>query len=237
MRCQKLGGVMRSIIFDSGPIISFSVNNLLWVLKPLSDLFKGDFFITEGVKKELVDNPFSGKRFKFEALQVEKLIEDGVLKVALHADLKNLSEKLLFIANNSFSVNGNPLHLFQYAEIETVAFAILSEAQAVVVDERATRSLIENPESLRSIMERRLHKPVRANNKNIAEFRSITKNLKVIRSTEMISVAFEQGLLNKYVVNIPNSRRELLDSVLWGLKLNGCAISENEINELINAVG
>jgi hypothetical protein len=32
---------------------------------------------------------------------------------------------------------------------------------------------------------------------------------------------------------VPNPNRELLESVLWGVKLNGCAISEQEISELI----
>ncbi len=224
---------MKCIVFDSGPIISLSVNNLLWILKPMKEFFQGDFFITQGVKKELVDNPFMGKRFKFEAMQVERLIEDQVIKVAFHPNIKTIAEKLLFLANNSYSTNGSSLHLFQHAEIESLAFALLSNADAVVIDERATRALIENPESLRFIMEKRLHKPVRINNKNILEFRNMTKNLKIIRSTELASVAFEKNLLEKYTINIPNSRKELLDSVLWGLKLNGCAISQDEISTLV----
>lgn len=70
---------MKSIIFDAGPIISLATNNLLWILKPLKKYFNGKFYITDAVKRELVDKPFETKKFKFEAIQVEKLIEEGVI--------------------------------------------------------------------------------------------------------------------------------------------------------------
>ena len=41
------------------------------------------------------------------------------------------------------------------------------------------------------------------------------------------------GLLNNYLPNIPDSKKELLDALLWGLKLEGCAISEKEIRLII----
>ena len=43
---------MRSIIFDTGPIISLVTNNMLWLLEPLKKQFKGEFYITKSVKKE-----------------------------------------------------------------------------------------------------------------------------------------------------------------------------------------
>ena len=38
---------------------------------------------------------------------------------------------------------------------------------------------------------------------------------------------------NEILSNIPDAKKELLDALLWGLKLEGCAISEKEIR-LIN---
>ncbi len=41
------------------------------------------------------------------------------------------------------------------------------------------------------------------------------------------------GLLNKYLPTLKNARKQLLESVLWALKLNGAAISQNEIDEMV----
>ena len=60
---------MKSIVFDSGPIISFDLNNLLWLLVPLKREFNGKFYITSAVKRELVDKPLEIKKYKFEVRQ------------------------------------------------------------------------------------------------------------------------------------------------------------------------
>ena len=71
---------MKSLVFDAGPVISLATNSLLFILEPLKKEFNGKFYITESVKSELVDRPFEIKKFKFEAIQVEKLIETGCWK-------------------------------------------------------------------------------------------------------------------------------------------------------------
>ena len=70
---------MRSIVFDTGPIISLTTNNLLWLLEPLKKKYKGHFHITSDVKRELIDRPLQTKKFKFEALQVMHIIKKGIL--------------------------------------------------------------------------------------------------------------------------------------------------------------
>jgi hypothetical protein len=61
-------------------------------------------------------------------------------------------------------------------------------------------------------------------------------HLKLIRSIELVTVAFEMGLLNQYLVKIPNARRELLDSLLWAVKLNGCSVTDAEIKDILREV-
>src|SRR3989344_4053400 len=85
---------MKSLVFDAGPIISLATNNLLQILPPLKERFNGSFYITKSVKKELVDRPFEIKKFKFEAIQVEKLIEEGVLEIIDNDFIRNESPKL-----------------------------------------------------------------------------------------------------------------------------------------------
>ena len=79
---------MKSLVFDTGPLISFAMNNLYWVIRLLKEKYKGDFYITESVKRECVDRPLTSKTFKYEALQNLKLIQDGVIKVYKNPELK-----------------------------------------------------------------------------------------------------------------------------------------------------
>lgn len=222
---------MKNIAFDSGPIISLATNNLLWLVEELKKAFNGEFYISENVKKEIVTKPLSSKRFRFEALQVEALIEKGVLKEKKCN--QQLAEKLFQIANRIFSVENQPLTIVQRAEMETIALGIENHSESIVVDERITRTLIENPDALKNTLYSRLHKKVFMNKNEAYEFQEMCEKISVIRSAELVTLAYENSLLNKYLVNIPKSKKVLLESVLWGVKLNGCALTENEINKII----
>ena len=96
------------------------------------------------------------------------------------------------------------------------------DAEIIVVDEKTTRLLIENPKKLHIIINHNLHSKVILDKNNLSEFAKMTKNVKIIRSVELAAVSYERGLLDKYVPNIDNARQILLQSVLWGFKLNGC---------------
>lgn len=223
---------LKSIVFDTGPIISLTTNNLLWLVEPLKQKFGGNFYITEGVRTELVDKPLATKKFKFEALQVEQQIEKGIFEVSRDPEAKSLATRLLDIANSCLYVEGNPLRIVQFGEMETLAFALLNKCEAIVIDERITRLLLESPESLAKLLSKRLHANVKMDRTSLSELDKITNGIKLIRSVELVAVAYALGLLDKFVVHVPHARQELLDSILWGVKLNGCAVNEYEIAKL-----
>lgn len=227
---------MKSIVFDTGPIISLAVNDLLWILEPLSKRFDGKFYISEAVKRELVDKPMKIKRFKFEALRVMRYIDDGILNVLDVAELRKKVEYLLNLANSCFKVHNEWIRIVHYAEMESLAAAIMLKSAALVIDERTTRVLIEENDRLRNMMESKLHTKISVNYKNIKEFQEKIGQIKLIRSVELVAVSYELGLLDRYLPSIKNAGKELLDSVLWGLKLNGCAISSSEIEKLVKMV-
>lgn len=52
---------MKALIFDSSSIITLALNDLLYILEPLKAKFKGEFYITEDVKREVIDRPFREK--------------------------------------------------------------------------------------------------------------------------------------------------------------------------------
>lgn len=85
---------MKSLIFDSGTIITLALNDLLYILQPLKRLFRGEFYITEAIKKELIGKPLNTKRFMLEALVIKKLVEEGILKVfPFNSKLKHEEKK------------------------------------------------------------------------------------------------------------------------------------------------
>jgi predicted nucleic acid-binding protein len=227
---------MKRLVFDSGPIISLTTNNLLWLLEPLKERFGGVFSITEGVHQELVDRPLQTKKFKFEALQVEELIESGVIEVVPTAPLAPRAERLMYLANGSFSTQNELLRLVQRGEVETLAAATLGNAQAVVMDERITRNMIEKPYALADLLSDRLHTKVHTNVETLREFEQLVAKPVIIRSVELVTLAYEFGLLDRYKVRVPNVDKELIESVLWGMKLHGCSVSEQEIEQLVETV-
>jgi len=224
---------MKSLIFDAGPVISLATNNLLWILEPLKKKFNGKFYLTDAVKHELVDRPLETKKFKFEAIQVEKLIENGVLNIIDNNFITEKTPYLLSTANQIFKAYDYYMKIVHFAEMSVIAAAVNINSDAIVIDEKTTRFLIENPRMAAEILKKTLHTSVSVNENNLKDFNNFAKNLKTIRSIELVTVAYEQGILNNYLTKIPDARKNLLESVLWGVKLNGCAVSRDEIDQIV----
>jgi len=227
---------MKSLVFDAGPIISLATNNLLWLLEELKKKFDGEFYISKTAKEEVVEHPLATKKFKFEALQILKIIDDKVLNVVDNRDIDKKTNILFNLANSIFTAYNRNIHLLHRAETAGIALCIDSNADAFVVDERTSRLLIEDYQTLKNLLEKKLHTSINVNKKKITEFQKIVKGIKVIRSVELVTAAYELGLLKDYILNIKDPKTTLLEGVLWGVKLNGCAVSRNEIDEIITLV-
>ena len=106
------------------------------------------------------------------------------------------------------------------------------------MDERITRELIEHPSHVGDLMEKRLHTSVTIDSQSTSLLQRYSGELRILRSVELIAIAFKLGLLERYVASgeekdIPDIRKKLLESVLWGLKMNGCAVSGQEIEQIV----
>lgn len=226
----------KSLVFDTGSIISLAINNLLWLLPPLKERFGGSFHVTPGVVHELVTKPLKTKKYKFEAIQIRHLIATGTLEVIDEPEILSTGEHLLTLANNLFTCKGQAIKVVHLGEVESLAAVIHKKASALVIDERTTRQLVEDPRQIARRMRHKLHKQVHTDAKRRRLLRYELGKVRVIRSIELVCVAFEIGLLDHYLENITEEgewRRELLESVLWGMKLNGCSVSTEEIDELL----
>ncbi len=224
---------MKNLIFDSSSIISLSMNGLLWILDPLRKKFDGEFLISESVKDEIIDKPLTSKKYKLEALNLLEITQKGILKT--FKENMKMSEELLELTNSIFRGKHENIKILHEGEITTLAKAIESGTEAFVIDERTTRLLIENPNKLHSLLEKKLHTPINVDKNKLKKFKEMTKGIKILRSTELVIISYEMGLFKNYfnIKGISNLKHEILDGLLWALKLRGCSISDAEINEII----
>ena len=93
---------MKAIIFDSSTIINLAMNNLLWILQPLKEKYGGEFYITQSIKREVIDTPFHIKRFKLESIQISNILNKGIIKVYTEQDLSTETKALNEISNKIF---------------------------------------------------------------------------------------------------------------------------------------
>ncbi len=221
---------MQKIFFDSGPIITLVMSRLAWILPEIKKKFNGRFLLTPSVKRELVERPLQVRRFQFEALEVEKLIRDGVFEVYQEIPKEKIKE-LIVLANSSFKSDKKTLDVVQEGEIASLVCALETNAAAVVIDERTIRLFIEGREQMKSLLERRFKRKVLTEENQMRNFSEKFKKINIIRSVELIGVAFKMGLLNDY---LSQGKSCLLNAVLWAAKYNGCAVTEHEIEELKN---
>ncbi len=219
------------IFFDAGPVISLVMSRLDWILPELKKRFKGRFYITPAVKYELVERPITVKRFQFEALQVLKLIRDGVFEV--YQDVpQEKARQLESLADSSFRIGKKYIDLMQRGEMESVASALKTGAAAVVIDERTLRLFIENPAEMKKLLERRFRRDVVPIAGAMKQFSQQLKSITIIRSVELAAAAYRLGLLDSYLPEGKLRKELLVESVLWATKFNGCAVTEQEVGEI-----
>ncbi len=227
---------MKSLAMDSSSIISLAVNNLLWILEPLKKKFQGEFYITDSVKQEVITKPLASKRFKLEALTIKEILEENTLSLYQSTELRQESLKLLAIANNIFKSKNDYIKILDLAEVECLALAIILNSNALIVDERTIRLLVEDPYKLSKLLKKKLGKDIKVDTKKLKEFNSRISKINILRSSELIIAAYELKILDKYITNKgfhPELKKDLLDGALWAVKLHGCSITDDEIEEIL----
>ena len=158
-------------------------------------------------------------------------IHKGIIKPCKNVNLNSQTVSLLDLVNSIYRVRGKDPEVFHKGEIESVVLANHKNSNAIVIDERSMRLLLEDPKRLTQLLSRKLHSKVKINKNSLDEFKSKTKNIKVIRSTELALMAYEFGLLNHFLKH--HGKEDLLDAILWGLKTRGCAITPHEIDDYV----
>jgi len=221
---------MKAIIFDSSTLISFAMNGLFEEIKKLKEIFNGKFLITKEVKYEIIDRPINTKRFELEAMRIKKLLEEKILEFPSVFELneEEISKETLNImnsANKIFWGRSREIRLIDLGESSCLALSRMLDKKgiknAIATDERTIRLFLEKPENLTKLLEKKMKIRVTLNQKDYKFF----KEFKIIRSTELIYVLYKKGLIEL-------KDKNALDAFLYAMKFKGCAISDEEIEEI-----
>jgi len=192
--------------------------------------FKGKFIITKEVREEIIDKPINIKKFELEAMKLKELMNRGIIELpesvgVSQEEISKPTLEIMELVNNSFVGDKVPIKLIDLGETSCIALSkILSEKgiqNILVVDERTLRTLVEDPESLKRIFQKRLGAKINL----LRDKLKVLDGIKIIRSTELIYVAYKKGLISI-------KEKNLLDALLYSLKYSGCAISDEEIEEI-----
>jgi len=201
MNPKQLNHTNKAIIFDSGALISFSMNGITRIIRELKGIFNGKFLITSEVKRECIDVPIKIKKFELEALKIKKLLDDGILELPSSvgisdSEIEKADQRFLEIANSTFNGRGRDIHILDHGEASCLALSkILTEKgidNIIAVDERTTRLLVERPENLKKIFEERMNTKVTIKSENTKFF----KGFRIIRSAELAYVAYKKNLVD-----------------------------------------
>lgn len=218
------------LVLDSGTLINFSMNGLLYIIPELKKITGCKFVITEQVKYEIVDRPLNVPRFELGALRIKQMIESRELELPdslqiNREELNKRTQELMNIANQTVLARGKYVKIVSDAEMSCLALSQMLSAEGIenliAIDERTTRILSEKPENLQKLMSQRLHFNVSLKKENLAAFRKF----RFIRSTELAYVGYKKGLLH---VSGPKA----LEAALYATKFSGSSVSFEEIKVL-----
>ena len=221
---------MKAIIFDSGTLISFAMNGLFEEIRSLRKVFDGKFLITQDVKREIIDKPITIKRFELEALRLNQLLEEKILELPISvgikdSDISKKTNEFMQVTNSLFYTKGKEVKILDSGESSCLALSkLLNEkgiSNVLAIDERTIRVLLEKPENLTKLLQRKINSSIKIKSSNYKIF----KGFKVIRSVELVYVLYKKGLLKLKAPNV-------LGALLYAMKFKGCAISSQEIEEI-----
>ncbi len=221
---------MKAVI-DTGTMITLAGTCLMNVFREFVKTNRLELLISGTVAEESVWKPITNKRFALNAARIKYAMNTGIIKtIPTSSEIARTQQKILQLANNIFFTQNGPLSIIQAGEAEALAIAKLQNVKMLFIDERTTRSLIEDPSRLKQVLERRQEEAVTMNQQNLNSFRAMFPELKMFRSVDIIAMAYEQNLFDH---ELAHGRLEL-EAALYAAKFAGCAVSEKEIGDYLS---
>ncbi|MCR4335404.1 MAG: hypothetical protein NUV57_02600 [archaeon] len=224
---------MKNIVVDSSSLITMSSSCILKMMKHIAEKENIKFIIPKSVYYESVERPLEIKRFELNAVRIRSAVQEGYMEVAKTTpQIKKIMNELSTVTANLCSADGRKLRLINLGEAETLALMNETNSRILLIDERTTRMLIEEPENVMGFLEKRHKCKVTLNKGELENFRSFFNQIQVIRSVELIALAYDDGAFEQ---EIPKSK-QALEAALFAAKYAGCSVSASEIKEFLGEV-
>ncbi len=212
-----------SLFFDSSTLISMAITCSLPLLRKLKQSYDGKFYITESVYGETISRAMQSLRFRYEGYRVKELIDDKIIEVYPDKHLAGDINELMNTINHTYFAEGKPLNIVQLGEMSAIIAGFEEKTDAIAVDERIARLLIENTDLLKPWLEHKLHTKVTINEETMKKwFPRVSNKFVPLRSAEFAVTAWKKGIFG--------DNKDVLYGLLWALKFAGCAITEQEID-------
>ena len=218
---------MKSVVCDSSALISLADTCNIEALEFLRKNFSTSFLLTPVVKDEIISHPLKIKKFELSAVRLKQVLVENTLSVISSPTLVRDTQQVLEIANNLLLAGGKPLSILHEGEAQCLAIFASARAGALVIDEKTTRLLIEDPLKLRQVIQSEYEEKIEVNAGNLQEFKKRTQDILVLRSSELLAIAAMHGFFAKYKA----SEEEAFHASLYALKTVGCSLSQEELEE------
>jgi hypothetical protein len=115
-------------------------------------------------------------------------------------------------------------------EAECLAIFASASAHMLLVDEKTTRLLVENPHKLRETIQVRNSEGVRLDQGRRDEFGSLTRDVACLRSSELLAFAYSKGYFDDY----RNLKDDAFKASIYALRDSGCGLAASELVEYDN---
>ncbi len=207
------------------------MNNLDYLLKNFVEKTDIKFIIPKDVKKEIIDTPYKSKKYKLEAIRMKNNLNKKIINTPEEIGIKNKqienkTREILKKTNKIFYTKKDWMKIIHKGEASCLALSLIANEKniknLVVIDERTTRMLIENPLNLKKLFEKKLHTKIKFNNPGTLKD---LKKIQIIRSSEIIYLAYKKNM-----IDLKNG--DILDALLNAVKFKGCSISQEEIDKI-----
>ena len=224
----------KEILCDSSSLISLTDSCLLDVVYMFTKEYGLNFIIPPSVEYEIVNRPLSikMKAYQLSAMRLKEAIKKHVL-IKVSADTKEEGKTILDIANHIFFVGGKPIHLIDLGEAEMIALSHRLKINTLFMDERTTRMLIEAPFKLKEHIEKELKTTVMLNKENYNIFEDYTSDMKVVRSVDLVALAYEKGYFRE---RFEEDDFKAFSASLYKLKYAGCSVSFEDIENYLRRI-
>ena len=224
---------MKKIVFDSSTLISLSDKCMMNVMGRMATAEGVEFLVPQSVLDETVLYPIKIRKFELNAVRISNAIDRNWLRIVQSSGItRQYVGRIETIAEKLCMADNRPLKIVHRGEIETLAIAKEIGADAIAMDERTTRMLMEEPDALKDVLQNRLKRKIRFNAQAAREFRQFMAGIPVVRSVELIALGYERNYFGEDLARNKTS----LEAALFAAKYSGCAVSGEEIKNYLKVV-